>query len=663
MLSDVLPYELPVSFGNVRFAELLSKLDIRITGREVEATWLGPATPAMLSLIFGGEVRASRPLNGRRITFMDPWNNSGKRAMIRTKPLSFNIGKNAGGVRTVALMHPRSQLTVAEFYRCHADSILYYTNRSAYSMRYPKDIARYTVSRDGVFSADVDATATGVEQHDHEYERLRSYFTYGGYSHIYKFHESAEARWLERRFSRLVHVDVTRCFDSIYTHTLSWVTNGLEDSKTRTTATGDSFGGRFDKLMQSANDLETHGILIGPEVSRIFAEIILQEVDVRVERRLREAEWSPLLHRHDYEIRRFVDDYYIYCASEDDARQIVTVLGDELKPFKLYLNEAKRKDEATPLASERSVAKYQLKQMIRRMVSVEHEDEPDRLPRLTASAGSLLLEYKGVLLSTGLEHADLANFTLVQIEFAFERALNRWRRRYLDVNTPMAAESDWAGLVRFISGVIDVSSAIFAGSVSASHSVKLARIGHTALKFMEITEMPQALRSGIESKIANEFASYVRRPVVDMHAPIHALVLLDALASMDIDNALSPESLRRLLNLDTGNPNAIALLTALRYCGTRSEFTELQADLEHHAMERAKSALSSYALDTEATILASALIDSPFQSAEFKRKLVLALRLPGRPHPGGRTPWASFFEWVIPDYYEALQRKRGGDVY
>lgn len=662
VLSDVLPYELPVSFGNSRFVELLHQLDLRITDKQVTANWLGPATPALLSILFGSQVAVPAPTSGRRVSFVDPMNPDGRYPFIRAKALSYNIGKNAGGVRAVSLMHPRTQIAVADFYRRHADTILYFTTRSPYSIRHPKEVARYTVSRDGVFSDDVEASAVGVEEHEREYERLRSYFTYGGYSHIYKFHESAEVRRLERRFSRLVHVDVTRCFDSIYTHTISWVTNGIEDSKKRTNRTGVTFGGRFDKLMQSANDLETHGVLIGPEISRVFAEIILQEVDVRVEHALRDAQ-RPLRHRDDYEIRRFVDDYFIFCSSEEDAKQIVTVLGDELKRYKLYLNDAKRRDESTPLASERSVAKYQLRLAIRRMIEVNHEGESDRLPRLFASAEHLLVEYKGVLVSTGLEHADLANYALVQIEFAFEQALVRWRRAAAAVGAPVPTESEWAGLVRFISSIIDVAAAIFAGGVSTSHSVKLARIAHTALKFMELTKMQHALRAGVESKIADELVAHVRRASNDRQAPMHALVLLDALASMDEDGALSAATLRDLLNLDHCTPNAIAILTALRYCGARPDLHDLQTELEQIAMGRAQTAISSHTLDTEATLLASALLDSPYQSATLKRQLVSMLDLPGRPRPGGIAPWPAFFQWDIPDYYEALQQKRGGDVY
>jgi len=42
--------------------------------------------------------------------------------------------------------------------------------------------------------------------------------------------------------------------------------------------------------MQSANYGETNGIIIGPEFSRIFAELILQQIDKSVESDLRKED-------------------------------------------------------------------------------------------------------------------------------------------------------------------------------------------------------------------------------------------------------------------------------------------------------------------------------------------------------------------------------------
>lgn len=655
LLSDVMPYELPISFNNSGFVRLLAKLDLRIEDKQVEATWIGPSTPVLLSLLFGEAVRVSKPRTGKRVKF-----STTKGASPRTHPLTYDIGKSTGGIRSIALMHPRSQIEVVNFYRRYASSILYYTRRSHFSIRHPVGIARFTVFRDPVFAEDRDPSSIGVEEAGRACERLRSYFVYGGYSHIYKFHDSAEFRLLERRYSRLVRLDVTRCFDSIYTHSISWVTNGVEQSKVLTGQCDATFGGKFDRLMRASNDLETHGILIGPEVSRIFAEIILQEVDLRVEWRLSRNGYR---HRVDYEIRRFVDDYFVFCNSDSSAAVIVSALADELKDFKLYLNEAKRSDELTPLRSPRSAAKFQLRSAVLTGVQCKKVEGDSPLPILVASAEHLLLSYKSILLATGLDHGDLANYTLVLLEGAFERALATWRGCVMMDGAPKPTEQLWAGVAKFLSTVLDVAVSIYVGSVSASHGVKIARIAHTALSFMADVDMPYVLRSSVRSKIASEIQAHIRRDANESASPIHALILLDCLSAMEDFGGLSDTELRELLNLHEGGPepNAIAILTVLRYCADKPSLAGIRGDLENLSIAVIHGKRAP--LDSNATLLAAALLSSPFQPKELKCKVLAQLGLERASIPTLDQANLPFFSWEIPDYYAALQRKRGGAVY
>lgn len=64
-----------------------------------------------------------------------------------------------------------------------------------------------------------------------------------------------------------------------------------------------TFAQEFDGVIRHGNHNETNGIPIGPEVSRIFAEILFQEIDRRVMQEL-----ADLKFRQDYEFRRYVDD-------------------------------------------------------------------------------------------------------------------------------------------------------------------------------------------------------------------------------------------------------------------------------------------------------------------------------------------------------------------
>jgi len=656
LLSDVLPYELPASIDNLNFSRIIDQLDPTIVNKQLEANWIGDSTSLLLTILLGRPVHVRKPANGARVTVAKCTANP------RSQPLNFNIGKSAGGVRQVSLMHPSSQIEVAKFYYRYSDTILYFTNRSNFSIRHPSGVARFSVHRDPVFYEERDRGLLGVEEQGREYESLRSYFTYEKYSHIYKFHESAEFRRLERSYGRLIKVDITRCFDSIYTHTISWVTNGLELSKESTFETKSTFGGRFDKLLQASNDLETHGILIGPEVSRIFAEIILQEVDVRVEREL--AKMNLRL-GGDYEIRRFVDDYFIFCNTQSDADRLVSVLGNELKHFKLYFNDSKRVDEALPLRSERSVAKRQIADAFKIGIAIDElADGAKVLPAPVTSVERLLLVYKGILLTTGLSHIDLANFALVRLELEFERALRRWLSNERTTGAPVATERNWSAVARFIASVLDIALSVYAGGVAASHSVKVSRIAHTALKFMQEAGMPHALRVMVQSKISSELGVHVRRGERELEAPMQALILLDSLASMAVRGTVDEKQLRALLGIPSdgseGALSAVAILVALRYCGSDPSFAAIRRELEQLAARSIKTARS--ALDTNSAMLAAGLISSPHASRKLRLQAIAQLGLP----PGSLPPRAEaalFFRWEIDDYYLALQAKRSYEVY
>ena len=112
---------------------------------------------------------------------------------------------------------------------------------------------------------------------------------------------------LEQKFHFMMNMDIASCFYHIYTHSIAWAIKGKECAKNNIDAI--SFETTFDKLMQRSNYNETNGILVGPEVSRIFAEIIFQRIDLNVLNILRE---KNLKLGSDYEIRRYVDDHFIF---------------------------------------------------------------------------------------------------------------------------------------------------------------------------------------------------------------------------------------------------------------------------------------------------------------------------------------------------------------
>ena len=149
-----------------------------------------------------------------------------------------------------------------------------------------------------------------IELFFNEYENLKTYFSYEKYSNIYKFYEDYRYQRAEKKYKYLVKFDLQSCFDSIYTHTISWATAGGADKvKVLPGYHGSWVGDAFDNLMQSVNARETNGIIIGPEFSRLFAEIILQYIDQKVEQELSGKEFRQ---KFTYECYRYVDDYFLF---------------------------------------------------------------------------------------------------------------------------------------------------------------------------------------------------------------------------------------------------------------------------------------------------------------------------------------------------------------
>lgn len=112
--------------------------------------------------------------------------------------------------------------------------------------------------------------------------------------------------------------------------------------------------------MQLMNYNETNGILIGPEVSRIFAEIILDRIDLDVEsavsRSADEGGVGTYLRGKDYDVFRYVDNIYIFYNHDRVRRDIVEAIEHSLDEYKMSLNKSKSEVSNRPFFTKKSMA-------------------------------------------------------------------------------------------------------------------------------------------------------------------------------------------------------------------------------------------------------------------------------------------------------------------
>lgn len=281
-------------------------------------------------------------------------------------PFGYCIVKDVFSLRHLSLIHPRAQLNYCEFYKNYSSVITYNTSKSNYSIRFPKKVANsfflYEINEAERYKGeDIETT---------EDELMRryssSYFSYGGFNRIYKLFHSKIFFDLEKRFSTMWMLDVSHCFDSIYTHSVSWALKNKTFIR-KHVANGNQFGQELDTLMQRSNNNETNGIPIGSEFSRVFAELIFQRIDNNIESDLMgEHGW---VNTKDYVILRYVDDFIVFCNNESNAEIISKTINMKLNEFNLQLNVNKFKKYSRPFCTSKTGLIIKVNELIQNLES------------------------------------------------------------------------------------------------------------------------------------------------------------------------------------------------------------------------------------------------------------------------------------------------------
>ena len=141
------------------------------------------------------------------------------------------------------------------------------------------------------------------------------------------------------RFKYCLVTDVSRFYPSVYTHTLPWAINGKTAAKLDISANSAAiFGNKIDFIMRQGQLKQTVGMSVGPDVSKISAEIIMSAVDKHF---LRISGKSPPIYV------RHVDDYWIGGNSQEECEKHLQNLRLSLKQYQLDINENKTRIVST----------------------------------------------------------------------------------------------------------------------------------------------------------------------------------------------------------------------------------------------------------------------------------------------------------------------------
>lgn len=660
LLSDILPYETPACFSNRGFAAFIklarrSGVSFSLNDKKMVIKLpkqVNVVLHDILCILFGLKKSGAT-------TKLEEMS-------VATEPYQFEVFARGGKMRVLSIVHPAAQLKAMLFTEKYKDLVIYYCGRSVYSIRRPVAVAKMKFVNDkthllpGLVDRD---RASRIEMESLELECLKSYYRYKDFQNIHRFYESGRHHKLEKKYKRLARLDIANCFDSIYTHSIPWAVYGKDFVKAHLKF-GSSFSDDLDKLMQSMNYNETHGIVIGPEFSRVAAEIILQRIDLDVERGLGEA---GLVFKRDYEILRYVDDYFVFFNKDEHFEQIHSALSSALHEYKLSLNEAKKIIEPLPKATPLSIAKKEISKLVDETFSIDEAKEMC----WSFFVDDLVTRFKVIVQMASVDYADVVPFMLSLVENKLV-ALIRHFDKALENNN--IKEGDSEAIARtfektlafvfytLLSDEVPVNTYVIASRIIALMALTIKR---TREKSLDV-RIPQ---HRFYQMAIREMSRLIEQLESD-GGHIKALHVINLAECVEDGLYLDQGLLFKVL--EKGGDDYLTLTVLLHYSKTLKRFERLRFSIVSKTLDCLKSHVEGNCLRTDRSLLAFDLAACPFLSDE-ERRTVLAAFIEHREVKLGCSVdqlvsflgenHLSFTNWSGTGILEALEYKRGLFVY
>lgn len=270
-------------------------------------------------------------------------------------PLKYNILKGVNGLREINIVQPISALNIYFFIECYQREILdYLENNSRFSLRYhKKNNDLYYKRKNNNITEYFSKTSRKIKKSI--LQQTGAYFKIHKFDSVSSFTNSRLWQECNFKYRYFAKVDYKACFNSIYTHTYKWIIErNTVDSKD---AKNSNLFIVIDRILQNINGKSSHGVIVGPEFSRMISEILLQNIDESVYKDL-QAEGLSVV--KDYRIFRYVDDIYIFANTSNNIDFIVKTIEKNSQKYLLRLNELKFFTTETPVILNKWIEKTRI---------------------------------------------------------------------------------------------------------------------------------------------------------------------------------------------------------------------------------------------------------------------------------------------------------------
>ena len=471
LLSDVLPYEVPMYFSMSNLYKWADRVKL-IFSKDGK------------TLIAGrNKYKESKSINA----FLNIINGDISRPKHSYSYFINKDGKETG--RELTLIHPYDAIRMVFFYKDCDGQIINSCRRSQFSLRYPHHVAISVKIKEPL-------VPTLVKKYtSYKVTDPRTYFSYQNYNNINAFYDNKRFLRLQSQYRKYYKSDIHHCFDTIPAEKLYEAAYLTDKSITD----NNNFANRFYGLMKDMR-IKTNGIIIGPEFSRLYAEIILPRIDNEIMTDMEKA--GQVLHQ-DYECFRYLDDMFMFYDSDKTLELFKKIYGYRLMSWGMSPNEKKEEFAVTPFITPQSIAKNEIESLlydasINKLVdSSLHGEIRSMAPPVpyTFNANNFYHQLLTIIKKNDVELNKVSSYLLTRLQKISLKAINEFDdilEKYIEAEKEEMLDQDGlknlkrylSGMAFFLRQLLKVTFLIFESDIRMSTSIKTVMIVDSIVEYV-----------------------------------------------------------------------------------------------------------------------------------------------------------------------------------
>ena len=525
--------------------------------------------------------------------------------------------------RCLSVIHPFHQIKMVDFYDRYKMLLIDFCSRSNYSIRFPYKVADYQKKQKGyhkIFSDDAEPIDTS--------ESLKHFFAYRYYKNINFFYGDYRFLRAEKKFRSMIKLDLKHCFESITPSTLSiaMFNHNMDECE-------GSLAFEFCKLQDQFN-MSREGIIIGPEFSRIYAEIILQRIDFELEKQL---EKEKILRNKDYIFYRYVDDGFFFFNDIEIKDRFFYTYISELKKYGLRINKDKIVVfSERPFVESISIAKG----LLLRLVDERFQNRLDTFKGFVHSQNNridtptkldfktFVNEVRTIMCTCGedIKYKDITSFLLgvvqkrlIQLIRDFNLLYGQYFRAATNASINKTGiiikERYEREFVDFSKSIVEVLFYFLCCDMRMSTSLKVVSIINKLQLFVrgnyyideysKSDKFPEHYIYKLDEKISDEIASLFLNTTPENYNLMEILNILEVEKTMQLKNQISPKVLNSFLDKCKEkelNLNFFIVFEVIHFIKEAEGYNDLKQTLFRWIDEQIRSLCDSMCSSAEAVL-------------------------------------------------------------